>query len=326
MPNEPADGFQGQASIPSIPNGASMVGFERSSIQLQPTSPLLEIQSGHNLAEPWYEGTSSSLNWLPYNWSPDFQVGVGNTFGSPDIIQSPESGRGHLSSSSDFEGTDRSVFTQYQTPPEPHRHTNQVLMSSEINGDHGSSSPGSHSNQNAGHYYIDGDGARLPRVRKVLYRIAEPASPLRDETRHFSSPFSFPNLEESLHINNSYDTNLLSLAIYEEILKVFKFSCVTSMHYSRFSAPTFPSLSTFSLFMHLFNQNFRSILPFIHPATFNPTRSHWLLILALAAAGSHFVGNEESRLYSLPMHEFLRRAIQVVVRILSLISTSHPLT
>jgi hypothetical protein len=40
-------------------------------------------------------------------------------------------------------------------------------------------------------------------------------------------------------------------------------------------------------------------------------------MLALAAAGSQYVDIEDSRLYSVPMHEFLRRAIQAVVRISS---------
>ncbi|TVY80516.1 Biofilm and cell wall regulator [Lachnellula suecica] len=304
-----------QFSISSVPVShspgvlrSSGVDFEQE-VQLQPTRRLEEVQPGHNFSEPWYAGNMSSLNWLPYDWAPDFQVGVGNNFTSPDEIQSPDSG--HQFGPLGFEAVAASPFVHYETPSGPRVQNSQIIAGSDVGDGHGVSSPGSHSTQSAGHYYVDGDGSRLPRVRKAPYQISkESALADKDDTRDSRDSFSFPDSDE-LHFTTS--TDLIPLDIYQNLSDIFQRTCITSTHYSRFSTTAFPSLRVFTTFVQLYIDNLLSILPFIHPATFNLSTSHCLFTLSLAAVGSSYVDVADSRIYSLPMHEFLRRAIHTVV-------------
>jgi hypothetical protein len=114
----------------------SMLEFEPSSAQLHTTNTLLETQNGHGFSDPWYESTVSSLNWLPYNWAPDFQVGIGNSFGSPEEIQSPDSGRNHWGNSPDFGDVADPATVHHGTPHMDQRH-NQALLGSEPGDIHG---------------------------------------------------------------------------------------------------------------------------------------------------------------------------------------------
>ena len=73
-----------------------------------------------------------------------------------------------------------------------------------------------------------------------------------------------------------------------------------------------------SRFVSLYVEHFQPILPFIHPATLNLSSSHWLLVLAMAAIGSHYVGVEDVDVLVVAMHEFLRRAISMMVSVFDL--------
>lgn len=291
-----------------------MMDSEQNPTQLQPTDSLPEVRNEQNPSESWYEGNITSLNWLPYNWNPDFEVGVGNTYISPEEIQSPDAGWDHAIGADDT--TFAHTFAQHVSPPVLRSQNDQALAGSEAGDTHGISSPGSHSTQSTGHYYVDGDGARLPRVRRVPYQLTERSAPaLTQEIRNSNSPFYFPNSDESLHSDfSASNIYQVPLHAYKEISNIFNHTCITSTHYPRFSTSSFPSLAIFSKFIQLYIENFQSLLPFIHPATFDLSAFHWLLALALAAAGSHYIDAEDSGIYSIPMHEFLRRAIQTVVR------------
>jgi hypothetical protein len=60
-------------------------------------------------------------------------------------------------------------------------------------------------------------------------------------------------------------------------------------------------------------ENFQPILPFLHQPTLDLSTTHWLLILALASIGSHYMESEDNELFVVAMHEFTRRAIQAFV-------------
>lgn len=287
---------------------AGPVHLQLSSAQLQ-ANAFTETQSDRGLSDRWYESNNSSLNWLPYDWTPDFQVGLGNTFGSPDEIQSPDSGRTNRGTSLEFDHVVNPPSIQHEIPPASLHHNNHALPRS---GDaQGVSSPGSHCTQSSGHYYVNGGGARLPRVRKAPYSIG---LVLGNDSGDLDTAFCFPDSDESLHLDvNPSSHRPLPLHIYNEISETFSLTCIASNHYPEFSGSSFPTLPLFDHFIQLYFDNFQSILPFTHQPSSDLSASHWLLILALAAVGSHYLGIEDSRIYSAPIHEFLRRAIQTVV-------------
>lgn len=177
------------------------------------------------------------------------------------------------------------------------------------------SSPGSQSTQSAGRFYVDGDGARLPRVRKAPYGQLEtrPDNPANG-IKNAHSVLMFPDLSH-LPIANTTGPNFdeLPVSVYDEITRIFHLTCVSSTMYSNFYGDSFPSLRALSYFVHLFNRNFRSSLPFLHPATFDISNAHWLLILAMSALGSPYADNEPSGVLVVAMYEFIRRAVAMAL-------------
>jgi hypothetical protein len=130
------------------------------------------------------------------------------------------------------------------------------------------------------------------------------------------SQLSFPVLAEALNqlpSSSTTDVNQIPQDTYYEIVRMFTRTCITSTHYSNFHSRNFPSLQMFSQFIRLYTDNFQTILPFIHPPTFNVSATHWLLILALAAVGSHYIDIQDAEILVVAMHELLHRAIETVV-------------
>jgi hypothetical protein len=180
--------------------------------------------------------------------------------------------------------------------------------------DQNTSSPGSQSTHSAGQYYVDGEGARLPRVRKAPYKIVDPVMPMSPgENQHLRDGFMLPDIDDSREISNMPTTEEIPLAIYNDILRLFDLTCITSTHYTPFQNSTFPSRKFLSRSIRLYIENFQPVLPFMHPATFNLSTSHWLLVLAVASIGNHYVESKDGELLIIAMHEVTRRAIQYVV-------------
>ncbi|KAF4637901.1 hypothetical protein G7Y89_g196 [Cudoniella acicularis] len=269
-------------------------------------------QNLQGLSEPWFEGNLSSINWLPYDWNPDFQAGV-NAVASPQN-HSPQSSRTHQVGEMDFENTVDNTFSNYHRSPQELAHNSQSHIRSDVGDGRSTSSPGSLSTQSAGHYYVNGDGARLPRVKRTPYQFGDSHVPLdATETQDPRSTFSFPGMDESTASKmGTSNANPLPLSTYNEISRAFELTCITSALYPTFSSISFPSTEILSHFIHLYIENFQSVLPFVHPITLDVSKCQWLFVLALAAAGSHFADVQDPGLYAVPMHEFLRRAIQIV--------------
>lgn len=284
----------------------------------------MDLSRRAEVAEPnfWSQNGLSSINWLPEDWIPDFDFGTGGlspqnndsnamqmqTTQALSMMGVPEVG----SAASKLNG---------KTPP--------------VNSEHGIASPeSSETTQSAGYYYVDGDGARLPRVRKAPQRSphqsSDPYTPLTgvDGQEDSLTQLEFPGTDY-----RAKDSAAISLAgnkqipieVYSEILHVFGQTCVKSTYFSPYNSGDFPSLESLGLFVRLYMEHFQPILPFIHPATFNLSSSHWLLTLAMAAIGSHYVDTEHVEVLVVSMHEFLRRAIHMMVSSLaiSLLSSSH---
>jgi len=262
--------------------------------------------AAQNTENVWYQNTFSSINWLPDDWTPDFQVGGGDGLGSFDqgtslvFGQTPQPSPGTYP---EVPGINHSVPRSSRPRVDPPRLPPQFVEGQEI------SSPGSHESTHSGHFYVDGDGARLPRVRKAPYRYSE---------AHAHAPL--PNRQDSYLVfmfpeHADADGNSIEVprSVYSELFQIFDLTCINSTHFENFHSAAFPSRKLLSRLVWLYKDNFQSTLPFIHPSTFDITTSHWLLTLALVAAGSHYLEIDSSDLLVVSMHEFLRRAIQTVV-------------
>ncbi len=260
---------------------------------------------------PWYENSFSSINWLPGDWTPDFPD-VGNGLEDFDQGQSLVFGQNALSSPGVQNIADITMINQGLVPATPGQR--EMLQGQVLDG-HDTSSPSSQSTRSTGRYYVDGDGARLPRVRKPPYRYCDSynSSSMSQASENLPE-FKFPDFEEFRDQPKPLSVNVeIPDDVYHEILRIFNITCVTSTHFSSFQGGLFPSSQTLSHFVYLYKENFQSILPFIHPSSFNISKSHWLLILALATTGSHFQESDGAELLAVALHEFLNRAIQAVV-------------
>lgn len=110
------------------------------------------------------------------------------------------------------------------------------------------------------------------------------------------------------------ELRLVSGTTYDKISRMFNKTCVSSSLFRSFGSDLIPTLDSFSVFVHHYIEHFQPVLPFIHATTFDPANCHWLLTLAVASIGSHYVEAPKSQLLVRSMHEFLRRTLLVVVR------------
>lgn len=173
------------------------------------------------------------------------------------------------------------------------------------------SSPVSQSTQSGGRFYVDGDGARLPRVRKAPYRHSDSYShTLELDHRSTRRVFTFSEPDKYQDGSGS-GIGTMPANVYSEIFRIYSLSCVSSTHYPHFQGSSIPSLYILSQFVQNYTQNFRTILPFTHPSTFDLSTTHWLLILA--TIGSHYSDSSGAETTTIALHEFLRRVIVSVV-------------
>lgn len=279
-----------------------------------------------NVSTPWFQSNFTSINWLPENWTPDFQVENGDTLGTFD--QDPplvfeNNGQPGVSR---FGATSDNLDSRH---PKRRKNNPRIPIAAQIVDGQDLSSPSSQSTHSGGHYYIDGDGARLPRVRKAPYRHSDSYTHnfLLDHRNTYPT-FTFPESEEHQDDPSTSISNIESIPtnVYSEIFRIFNLSCVSSNNYHNFQGGSFPSLPMLSWFVQHYTQNFRSIIPFTHPSRFDLSTSHWLLILAMATIGSHYNDTSGAEVITLALHEFLRRAVLTVVGFLySALKLSHNL-
>lgn len=272
----------------------------------------LNIDSA-NASTPWFQSNFSSINWLPENWTPDFQIENGDALGTFDQ-DPPLMFENNVQPGVSRIGTTSDNLDSRQ--PKRRKNNPRIPIAAQILDGQDLSSPSSQSTHSGGHYYIDGDGARLPRVRKAPYRHSDAYthSFLLDHRNTYPT-FTFPELDEYQDDSNTSNSSIESIPtnVYSEIFRIFNLTCVSSNSYPNFQGGSFPSLQMLSRFVQQYTQDFWSILPFMHPSSFDLSTSHWLLILAMATIGSHYNDTSGAEVITLALHEFLRRAVLTVV-------------
>lgn len=261
-------------------------------------------------ASSWTQYNPSSINWLPYDWAPDYQLEDDTSsmriIGDTEDINGPsplDIAADSIPQNLPYSINNATIFTpssqrqgriQMDNSPRP-------TLSSEG----APTTPGSHKTQSTGRYYVDGHGSRLPHVRKTpseTHSCPLISHPTIDDGE---GGLAFPANDDDSHYYS--DCKQIPQEIYNIILDLFKKTCVeNSPFFAPFHHTRFPSLHLLSRFIAHYIDSFHQTLPFIHLPSFDTSTSHWLFLLAMAAVGSHYHRNGN---YAKPMHEFLRRAI-----------------
>lgn len=97
---------------------------------------------------------------------------------------------------------------------------------------------------------------------------------------------------------------------YDTILQHFNNICLQMQsHMPCFGTQNFPPLTLLNLFVKLYFKCFDPILPFIHLPSLDMNKS-CVLVVAIAAIGSHYCRSHELTACSSPLHEFCRRLLQ----------------
>jgi hypothetical protein len=307
-----------QTSISSVPSFLpdAMVGFQQdvativrndwNSLSPGPRNTRALANTSEITPESgfWPQNGPSSINWLPDNWIPNFHFESGAT---PQNYQnSNRISQDHFMSITNILGNSASNLSG-ETPS-----FDDGLGSPE--------NPVIEKTAGSGYFYIDGDGARLPRVRKAPNRTAHPPSDPFTPIAN-TGGLDYTITEFGFHGTEFKDTSTTSstamykipIDVYNKIYRVFKQTCVTSSYFTPFNTYKLPSVESLEYFIQLYFENFQPILPFIHPATFSLKDSHWLLIMAMAAIGSHYINVEDVDILVLTFHELLRRSINFLV-------------
>lgn len=273
--------------------------------------------------ELWDQNAVSSINWMPTGLTPNFASSPG--FGT------------------DFMNPGTGMITDFQSPMSfPHagttlprppttsvaadnhgvsRHWLDTVIGGEAEGEPATpSSTSQATGSSAGRFYVDGDGARLPKIkpqkrfmsRKSINYQSPTIIPGTDKRRYGFPPLQHP--VDGLGQASFGKPQLLGQDTYVNIYEFFRATCaVPSPFYIAFETANFPPREVLNAFVHLYLDNFQTLLPFLHPPTLDLSRSHWLLALAIAAVGSRFAEIDDAEAVTLSLHEYLRRAIQAVV-------------
>lgn len=263
--------------------------------------------------ENWLESNFSSINWLPDDWTPAFELS--DTMRLDSLAQSIQPELGQSPSEAQVRHTDFNDSSAIINTTDARRHWVQTDTPRDSLGSEQDSTPQS------GRLYVDGDGARLPRVRKVPYQYDD-ENPEQDYPSDPSTQnaFWFPDLE-SFHAPTDVSIQheaRISQESYDQVCEAFQSTCVTTNHFSLYHTSNFPPINTLNGYVHLYLLHFQPIFPFIHAASFSAHSAHWLLVLAMGAIGSLYYdgNNNESTRCSLAMLEFLRRALLTFVSII----------
>lgn len=136
--------------------------------------------------------------------------------------------------------------------------------------------------------------------RKVMPRTSLQL-PLKPNS-HFTLSCPFESAPET-----KYQFHLLSRD-YETMKQSFHETCVdqTSCD-SKFTSTDFPSKSVTESLICCYIDSFQPIFPFLHLPTLPSSNLHWLLLLAMAAIGSHFLEVGRLEVFTESFHEVIRR-------------------
>ena len=156
-----------------------------------------------------------------------------------------------------------------------------------------------------GEYYVDGEPARLPRTKR---RKLSSKQRVLSTTVHKLSKFSLATPQTSkIELRHRIS---ISEETYQSISNMWQSTCQSGfITWPDFEENQFPLKELFEHLLGLYFVSFHQTCTFIHPGSFNATESNWLLLLAMAAIGARYLGDDGSDLLQVSLQELLRRSL-----------------
>ncbi|KAH8799842.1 hypothetical protein F5884DRAFT_811368 [Xylogone sp. PMI_703] len=283
--------FTSPTNVPAISNTELQIpNFDDFNEAARPETPIM--------SPLWPLGNMSNINWLSNDYLPDFaldsvtrpEIHSNNVHQLPGTPSTSSSMSAGIQATATFSGDHE--WQGDQLVP--------LAIATAMSG--GTDSPGTYSSnttERTNYYYVDSEGARMPRIR----------------TKKARGNSSQVDLELS-----PKDLQHVSQEIYDKIAHSFN---ETPMALSLTSMDTTlpPSRELLCHFVNLYFEYFQLVLPFLHPATIHLSECHWLLTLAITAIGAHYTSIEDVNIYAIPLHNALHYAIHEAQNIDSILLT-----
>jgi hypothetical protein len=154
-----------------------------------------------------------------------------------------------------------------------------------------------------GEYYVDGQPARLPRVKR---RRASKATPTIQSTQTTWS-LQEPVLASRGDLSQAF---VISSDSHDRLRHLYQQLCLApNPLYISFDNHEFPSKAFFENLIAATVTNVNSILPFFHLSQYTGDDLHWLEVISLASLACHFADMSPKHHFAISMHEFVRRLI-----------------
>lgn len=151
----------------------------------------------------------------------------------------------------------------------------------------------------AGEYYVDGEPARLPRVKR------------RKTSHNVDQQYQADNGSYSLaglSVDAGQEIVYLTQGCYDQLRQAYEHCCLSqSPLWDIFEQVTFPPPALFDRLIQLYRDNFDQTMPFMHWSSISDQPLHWTVIGAMSAIGSRFVDSDHSYLFARSMQEFVKR-------------------
>ncbi|KAF2759675.1 hypothetical protein EJ05DRAFT_536940 [Pseudovirgaria hyperparasitica] len=184
---------------------------------------------------------------------------------------------------------------------------NSPLALLDINSAYHAGSPASanQGKKRQGYYYVDGGGARLPRVKKRRLNVDAFEYPPLDIQSPGDFYFAIPHIPESSSAKPRVD-----FVTYTAITAAFRDHCIhNTLLQPCFEDTPFIPLNTMNHLIDLYIAHMHPLLPFLHLSSMDLNQCSWVLALAVATFGTHFLNDPQSRNLNIAMQEFLRRVL-----------------
>ncbi|KAM0712397.1 hypothetical protein Q7P37_011493 [Cladosporium fusiforme] len=157
-----------------------------------------------------------------------------------------------------------------------------------------------------GEYYVDGQPARLPKVKRR--RVSRAAPPFHGAQLAWSLQEPVFAVENS----SSYAFGIGNDS-HEKLRQLHQQLCLVPLSlYTPFDNDMFPSKAFFERLITATISIIAQSLHFLHHSQIIECQLHWLEIISLASLACHFAEIERKYDFTISMHEFVRRIIHWV--------------
>lgn len=186
----------------------------------------------------------------------------------------------------------------------------------------------------SGQYYVDGNGARLPKYRKkqASWSISSVETPhsrnlLPEGTpRKLGFPISCETRVEKISEGIARSLSPIDPSLYDKIYREFLLLCRNdNPFFGMFESTHFPTADECNRYIACYFDSFQIVYPMLHLPTFDPNQCHWLLTLAVMATGCHCSDTPETDQCTAAFHEMIRRAFLAEVSNPKILSYLHSL-